>query len=197
MNPAPSPSPYTPTWLAPAPPLVEARLPAGQQWYATLYGDAYEVEEAAHRVLRWLLNVMLSTSHVTLTQEGHVLLVVAAHDPVGLALADRAVAQFLTTGRFTQADAEALILLPLRSLLTPPAVPAWVITPAQEARSQWGGRLYPRNHTWFWADVCDPQRRGFLRAATDGDAVNRLREAFPEVEGFEWITRQEYQAQLV
>lgn len=195
-----APAPAVPAWLI-ARPSPEPALHPGP-WYESLYRERSRAEDAAFESLRWLLNVLPTRALVVQAQDmfDDDTLAVVASDPVAVAVASRAAALFLLTGAFTQAQARALVGYPHERLLRCAIdAPANVLTPAQEAKSRFG-LVTKGGYTWCWEQTADNEAvvagavpaQGLLRAITEAEAIDRLREHFPKAGGFQWINRRDF-----
>ena len=168
-------------------------------WYESLYRERSRAEDQAFESLRWLLNVLPTRALVVQAQDmfDDDTLAVPASDPVAVAVASRAAALFFLTGAFTQAQAEALVGAPHEHLLRSAIdAPANVLTPVQEAKSRFG-LVTKGGFVWCWEQTAENEavltgaapQQGMLRAITDAEAIDRLREHFTGAGGFKWINR--------
>ena len=187
-------------WLLPCPSPEPALNPG--LWYESLYVDRSRAEDKAFEALRWVLNVLPCRALVVQAQDmmdGDTL-AVPASDELAVAVASRATALFLLTGAFTMEQAQALIEAPHERLLRCAIeAPANVLTPAQEAKSRFGP-VSRGGRVWCWEQTpAHPAvvagaipEQGLLRANTDAEAIDRLREHFTEARPFQWINRRDF-----
>lgn len=193
------PAQAAPAWLIPRSSPEPALHPG--PWYESLYRHRSRAEDRSFEALRWLLNVLPCRAVVVEGQDisDAEAIAVPASDALAVAVADRAAALFILTGAFTQEQAAALVGAPHAVLLQPLAVPANVVTPAREAQSRWG-TVSRGGYAWFWQQLPTNAAvlagavpaQGMLRAVTETEAIDRLREAFPEAGPFTWIKRRDF-----
>lgn len=74
-----------------------------------------------------------------------------------------------------------------------------MLTPAQEAKTR-HGLVTKRVYAWCWEQTADnpavvagaAPAQGMLRAITEAEAIERLREHFTEAGPFKWINRRDF-----
>lgn len=187
----------TPGWLLPAtaPTPAEAEF----RWFESLYLHRSKAEDTAFNALRWLLKKLECPFEVAPAQDrfdADTILVTTASP---LAVADTAAGLFILTGAFTLDQAEAFVGVPMEVLMQPVPVPPDVLTPSVEATTRFG-RVTKGGYAWFWQQTADnaavvagaPARQGMVRANSETEAIDRLREHFTDVGAFNWIKRRDY-----
>lgn len=174
---------------------------ADGQSFESLYTYRSKAEEQAFQSLRWLLDVLCCPFEVVEAQDRFDAdtILVPASSPLAVAVADTAAGLFLLTGAFTLDQAEAFVGAPHAVLMQPVPVPPDVLTPRQEAATRFGP-VTKGGYAWFWQQTADNEavvagatpRQGMLRANSEAEAIDRLREHFTDVGAFDWIKRRDY-----
>ncbi|MGV0919745.1 hypothetical protein ACTS94_05060 [Empedobacter falsenii] len=65
-----------------------------------------------------------------------------------------------------------------------------ILTEELEKKSKYSFNKNIDYHRWHWKD--NKGNIGYLRAITEMEAIDRLREAFPEVGSITWISQKNY-----
>lgn len=73
----------------------------------------------------------------------------------------------------------------------PKIMTQYILTKDIDDKSKYQSKS-PNRYVWYWKETSDRNIFGHLLAVTEMEAIDRLREAFPDVKGIAWLTKANY-----